>query len=91
LLFASVAPDGSALLLHDYDSGDDVVLEHGARLHLTAEMDRSFHTWAATGGWLFRVDDASKQLEAIDYRAQRSVLVPLPADDAVSLRSVAAW
>ena len=88
---AQVAPDGSALLLYEPKSGSEVVIEGSTRVPLHSDGGPRSYTWAPTGRWLFRIDDEGRQLDAIDYRAGRVVTVPLPPDDTVSLRSVAAW
>ena len=58
---------------------------------LLSDIASRNYAWAPTGGWLFRVDDTTKKLEAVDYRGREVVAVPLPTEDIASLRSVAAW
>ena len=86
-----VAPDGSAILLHDHEADAESILERGQSTVLSSEIESRLYAWAPTGGWLFRVDDITKKLEAVDYRGREVVQVPLPKDDTVSLRSVAVW
>jgi hypothetical protein len=86
-----VAPDGSAILVHDHEAGAESVLERGVNTVLLSEIESRLYAWAPTGGWLFRVDDTTKKLEAVGYRNREVVPVPLPKDDTVSLRSVAVW
>jgi hypothetical protein len=90
-VFADVAPDGSALHLYDYRHGEDVVLAGGTSVALPVNIDTRSRTWAPTGGWIFSVDEATKKLEAIDYRGRAVLPVPLPKDDTVSLQNVAVW
>jgi hypothetical protein len=77
--------------VHDYEADAESVLDRGASTVLVSHIESRLYAWAPTGGWLFRVDDTTKQLEAIDYRGRQVVAVPLSKDDTVSLRSVAVW
>ena len=86
-----VAPDGSAILVHDHAADAESVLDRGVSTVLLSPIESRLYAWAPTGGWLFRVDDTTKKLEAVGYRNREVVPVPLPKDDTVSLRSVAVW
>ena len=88
---ARVAPDGSAFVVFEPKSGSEVVIEGGTRVPLSAEGGPRSYTWAPSGRRLFYVDESADQLDIIDYRTGRVATVPLPRDDTVSLRSIAAW
>jgi hypothetical protein len=95
---ARVAPDGSALVVHSYSIDADLIIEgSSAARSLAPASPLANYTWAPTGGWVFRVNEETHVLEAIESRrsvdapGRAPVTIPLPSDDRVSLRSVAVW
>jgi hypothetical protein len=86
-----VSPDGSALVVHRYRHGEDVVLPRGLTLSLPQSFEEKQYVWTPNGRWLLHIDSPTKQVWAIDAHDGDVVTVALPAADMVSLRSVAAW
>jgi len=86
-----VAPDGSGIVVHDYDRARDVVVRVGTRVVVGTGESLLDYQWSPTAQWLFRVDETTRVLEAIDTLEGTVVKVPLPPADTVSLRSAAAW
>ena len=94
---ARVAPDGSALLAHSYSLDADLLIEGGLATSFAPASPLENYTWAPTGRWVFRVNEETHLLEAIDSRTsvdapvREPLTIPLPSEDRVSLQSVAVW
>jgi hypothetical protein len=90
-VYARVAPDGSRLMLLEPASGGEVLLEAQTPRRIAHEGGPREYGWVPASGWLLHVDDASRQLDLIDYRADRVTSIDLPGDLRVSLRLAAVW
>jgi hypothetical protein len=87
---AQVAPDGSAVILYEPRSGDEVVLAGGTRYKLSDEGGPRVYAWAPTGR-LFVVDGPNRTLDVVDYRTGRVTTIALPIDVNIELHSVSVW
>ena len=88
---ARVAPDGTGVLVHAYAGTGDSLLERGTLVPLASGVALERYTWAPTGRLVFRVDEETRRLDALDTHSHGVIEIPLPSDDRISLQSVAVW